>query len=202
MILILDNRDSFTFNLAQALQGLGVTVRVERSTELSPLDVAQMSPAGVLVGPGPGQPAAAGCSEAVILSAARGETHFPIFGVCLGHQAMATALGGRLRAASTLVHGETRGVEHDGKGLFEGLASPMEIARYNSLAIDEGTLPGELHVTGRTPDGDIAAIEHRVAPLFGVQGHPESILCLADGLGLFKRFLALAEGLGPARPRP
>lgn len=197
MILILDNRDSFTFNLAQALQGLGAHVRVERSTELDAHDVAQISPAGVLVGPGPGRPAGAGCSEAVIRAGARGETAFPIFGVCLGHQAMATALGGTLRAASTLVHGQTRAVEHDGTGLFEGLTSPMEIARYNSLAVDGATLPEELRIVGRTADGDIAALQHSVAPLFGVQGHPESILGLADGLGLFRRFLGLCES-----PRP
>ncbi len=201
MILILDNRDSFTFNLAQALQGLGAEVSVERSTHITARDVAELGPAGVLVGPGPGQPASAGCSEDVIRGCAAGETSFPVFGVCLGHQALATALGGTLRAAATLVHGQTRAIEHDGTGLLKGLTSPVEIARYNSLAIDETSLPGELRINGRTSDGDIAALVHRSAPLFGIQGHPESILCIEDGLRIFERFLALTDGVRPSRPR-
>jgi len=201
MILILDNRDSFTFNLAQALQGLGVEVRVERSTGLSAGDVSRLKPAGVLIGPGPGRPAAAGCSEDVIRAAARAETAFPVLGVCLGHQALATALGGGLRAATTLVHGETQAVTHDGTGLFDGLPSPLEIARYNSLTIDEEVLPNDLRIVGRTGDGDVAAAAHRTEPLFGIQGHPESILCLESGLRILARFLEFTEGRRPARPR-
>lgn len=177
LILVLDNRDSFTFNLVHALEGLGADVRVERAARVSVRDVTRLRPRGVLIGPGPGTPERAGCSEAVV----REVTDVPVLGVCLGHQALATALGGRLTRETELCHGQTRPVTHDGRGVFAGLASPLAITRYNSLAVDGRTLPEELVVSARGPAGEVAGLRHRERPLEGVQGHPESVLCVEPG---------------------
>lgn len=193
MILILDNRDSFTFNIAQALLGLGGEVEVVPSTDVSAVDVLARGYAGVLIGPGPGTPSRAGCSEDLVRAALRSTDAPPLFGLCLGHQAIATALGGKLRRASTLVHGETRPVLHDGSLPWTGLDSPARIARYNSLVVDDEFLPAGLRVNARTDDGDVAGITHRCGRIFGIQGHPESILCVDRGRGVFESFLRLAR---------
>lgn len=187
MIALVDNRDSFTFNLVQALQRLGAEVAVldGRSARAD----AVMGAEGVIVGPGPGEPSAAGCSEEVFrLAAARADAP-PILGICLGHQALGSALGAGIRTATELVHGAVRPIHHDGEGLLAGLPSPFPMARYNSLVVDEATLPGELVITARTGDGDIAGLRHTSRPLFGLQGHPESILSLDGGSTVFRNFL-------------
>jgi len=187
MILVVDNQDSFTFNLAEALAGLGAEVRVESCAAfLGPEGLArlrELGPAGVLVGPGPGAPGAAGASERIVREL---PATLPVLGVCLGHQAIGTAFGGRVVQAKELVHGETRPVHHDGRGVFAGLPSPLELARYNSLVVDEASLrealdAGVLEITAREPDGAIAGLRHTALPLEGIQGHPESVLCIDRG---------------------
>ena len=192
MIAVIDNRDSFTFNLVQELQGLGAEVCVYRSADARVQDVLRPEVQGVLIGPGPGEPGEAGSSEEIVRARAAASDGPPVLGVCLGLQALGTALGAQLRQASELVHGATRDITHSGQGLFEGLEHPFPMARYNSLVIDEPTLPDVWRVTGRTEDGDIAALEHRSLPMMGVQGHPESILSVhAGGRRLLKNFLTL-----------
>ena len=197
MILVLDNRDSFTFNLAQVLLGLGAEVEVVACTDLSAQEALGLEPAGILIGPGPGTPERAGCSEELVRAIVASRRGPPLFGVCLGHQAIATALGGRLRQAATLVHGETRPVLHDGSTPWSGIASPAHITRYNSLAVDDEALPAGLRVNARTEDGDVAGVIHRNGRVFGIQGHPESILCVERGRAIFEGFLALTRsGVG------
>lgn len=203
MIVVIDNRDSFTFNLVQELLALGAEVHVVRGAEARVGDVLAPGVTGVLVGPGPGEPAGAGCSEAVIRARVAAATGPPILGVCLGHQALATALGGRLRQATELVHGATRPLLHSGEGVLSGLGELFPMARYNSLVVDESTLPRELEVTARTPDGDIAAIRHRTLAMEGVQGHPESILSVdLGGRTLLRNFLSLCGAGLPREDRP
>ena len=182
MILLLDNRDSFTFNLAHALEALGAVVEVARALEWDVERVREAEPAGVLLGPGPGTPPGAGCTEALVRAAATEPTwSTPVLGVCLGHQALATALGGRLESAPALVHGQRLAIRHRDAGLFAGLPSPLELAHYNSLVVAHDGLPDELEVTATGPAGEIAGLRHRRAPLEGLQAHPESILSLDRG---------------------
>jgi anthranilate synthase component 2 len=211
VLLIVDNRDSFTFNLVEVFAALGAEVRVERASALDVATVLALGPTRVVIGPGPGTPADAGPSEELIRELpAHG---IPVLGVCLGHQALGTAFGGRVVQARELVHGETRPVHHDGRGVFWGLPSPLALARYNSLVVDEASLAaalqsGALEVSAREDDGTIAGLRHTTLPLEGVQGHPESILCV-DGGGreLLRNFLEhglsneRSGGRGPARPR-
>jgi anthranilate synthase/aminodeoxychorismate synthase-like glutamine amidotransferase len=211
VLLVVDNRDSFTFNLAEVFAALGAEVRVERATALDVATVLALGPTRVVIGPGPGTPADAQPSEELIRALPR--HGIPVLGVCLGHQAIGTAFGGRVVQAPALVHGETRLVHHDGCGVYEGLPLPLALARYNSLIVDETSLAealrsGELEISAREEDGTIAGLRHTTFPLEGVQGHPESILCV-DGGGreLLRNFLehGLArESSGrrrPARPR-
>ncbi len=194
MILVLDNRDSFTWNLAEALAALGAEVRVEPAHRLGVAAALELAPSGVVIGPGPGTPGEAGASEALVRALPpRG---VPVLGVCLGHQAIGTVFGGRVTQARELVHGETRPVTHDGRGVFAGLPSPLALARYNSLIVDEASLApalarGALVVSAREPSGTIAGLRHTEWPLEGVQGHPESVLCIdAGGRDLLANFLA------------
>jgi len=206
MILVIDNYDSFTYNLVQLLGALGAEVRVERNDAVSPGQVVAMSPRGVVISPGPGMPSDAGASEAVISAAA--EAGIPVLGVCLGHQAIAEVYGGRVVRAPRPVHGKTADVYHSGTGLLEGMPNPFTATRYHSLVVDFDSLPVELEVTAKTDNGLIMALRHRELPVFGVQFHPESVLS-PEGTKVLENFLKLtgeiaAEGEDvaeqPARP--
>jgi anthranilate synthase/aminodeoxychorismate synthase-like glutamine amidotransferase len=185
-VLLVDCFDSFTWNLVQAFRVLGATVIVRRSDCIDRASAERIRTTHVVLSPGPGRP-----DEVPVLAelvhAFLGRR--PILGVCLGHQALATALGGSIVPARELVHGKAREVLHDGRGLFAELPSPLPCGRYHSLAVGESDLPAELQVTARAPDGDIMALAHRTLPAWGVQFHPESILT-PDGPGLLARFLA------------
>jgi anthranilate synthase component II len=183
LIFLLDNKDSFVWNLAQALQLLGAEVRVARSDAV---DVEALGAARALVvSPGPGRPEQAGCSVPAIR---RWSGTLPILGVCLGHQAIGQAFGGKVVHARQLMHGKTSLVHHEGKGVFAGLPTPYEATRYHSLAIERGSCPSELEVTAWTDDGEIMGVRHRSLPVEGVQFHPESILT-QHGHALLKNFL-------------
>ena len=196
MILMIDNYDSFTFNLVQALEAAGAEVRVLRNDAIdrAGLEALADDPAaelrGIVISPGPGDPDSAGVSMEAIRFAA--ERNVPLLGVCLGMQSMAQALGATIGRAPTLVHGDASSVRHDGKGLLAGLPSPFMAARYHSLSVVPETLPAELYVTARTEGDDVVmGIRHRTAPMEGVQFHPESVLTL-EGPHLLANFLRLA----------
>jgi anthranilate synthase/aminodeoxychorismate synthase-like glutamine amidotransferase len=185
-ILLLDNHDSFTWNVAHALgmAGAGVVVRASDSVTLA--DLTAMDPDAIVVSPGPGTPAEAGISVDVIgCWAAR----VPMLGVCLGHQAIGVAFGGRVRRAARLMHGKTSVIHHDGRGLFAGLPNPFPAMRYNSLVLDPATLPTCFWRSAWTDDGEVMAVRHRVHAIDGVQFHPESILTPAGG-ALMAAFVA------------
>ncbi len=171
-VLVVDNYDSFVYNLVQYLAQLGVEPEVVRNDEVDPSALDGYG--AVLVSPGPGTPERAGRSVEVIRAAA--DRGLPLLGVCLGHQALATAWGGVVERASELLHGKTSLVHHDGVGVLRGLPSPFVATRYHSLTIAPGSLPPELQVTGRTESGLIMAVRHRDLPIEGVQFHPESVL--------------------------
>jgi anthranilate synthase component 2 len=187
MILLLDNRDSFVFNLARYFQMLGAETRVVSSHSIDVSGIAAMSPAAIVFSPGPSTPAAAGCSLAAV-RAFRGR--LPILGVCLGHQAIAAAAGGRIIRGREPVHGRTSPVHHDGCNLFAGIPSPMIAGRYHSLAVEPGSLPDCLTVTARDEAGTIMAIADEPHAIHGVQFHPESILT-RHGYRLLANFLDL-----------
>ncbi len=188
MLLLIDNYDSFTFNLAQYLGELGVAVRVERNDALTVDQVAALAPRRIVISPGPCTPNEAGISLEVI---ARLGGKIPIFGVCLGHQAIGQAYGGKVVRAPRVMHGKTSPIVHDGTGLFRGIASPMQATRYHSLVVEPESLPPALAVTARTAEGEIMALAHRRLPVWGVQFHPESILTV-DGKTLLKNFLEMS----------
>jgi anthranilate synthase component 2 len=197
MIVMIDNYDSFTWNLVQYLQELGAEVRVFRNDEVKVEDVRALHPAGVVVSPGPGAPAAAGISVEIVR--ALPEAGVPVLGVCLGHQAIGAAWGGRVVRARRIMHGKTSPVHHDGRGVFAGLANPFEATRYHSLVVERATLPAVLEVTATTEEPDeIMGLRHRALPLWGVQFHPESILTLAgkELLGNWLGMLAPGGGGG------
>ena len=187
-VLLLDNHDSFTFNLAQYLGELGATVEVVLSDRIAVADVHEARCDAVVLSPGPGRPEAAGISVPLVRERAG---VLPMLGVCLGHQAIVTAFGGRIESAAELVHGRTSPVRHDGRGVFEGLANPFDAARYHSLAAEKQTFPDALEACAFAPDGTILGVRHRTFPLHGVQFHPESILT-PSGKRLLGNFLALA----------
>jgi para-aminobenzoate synthetase component 2 len=171
-VLVVDNYDSFVFNLVQYLGQLGADCVVRRNDEVDPRELDDVD--GVLLSPGPGTPEQAGCSiELVGVCEDRG---LPLLGVCLGHQAIAVAHGATVSRAPELLHGKTSEVVHSGAGVLHGLPSPFIATRYHSLAVEEDTLPAELAVTGRTPSGIVMALRHRDKPVEGVQFHPESVL--------------------------
>ena len=172
-ILVIDNYDSFVFNLVQYLGQLGVECKVRRNDEITVRDVGGFSAAGLLLSPGPGTPERAGITMDVI-SAYAGQ--LPIFGVCLGHQAIGAAFGGTVTRAPELLHGKTSEVHHKGAGVLTGLPDPFTATRYHSLAVLEDTLPAEIEVTARTGSGVVMAMRHRELPIEGVQFHPESVL--------------------------
>jgi anthranilate synthase/aminodeoxychorismate synthase-like glutamine amidotransferase len=185
-ILVVDNRDSFTFNLVQALGALGADVRVRRSDALVLADVERLAPDGIVVSPGPGTPDDAGVSVALIRRYAR---TVPVLGVCLGHQALGVAFGARVVRAPRLMHGKTSHVRHDGRGVFAGLPNPFDAMRYHSLVLDPATLPPALEPTAWTPEGELMAVRLRGGLAAGVQFHPESVLT-PDGGRLLANFLA------------
>ncbi len=197
MILVLDNYDSFTYNLVQFLGELGEAPRVERNDALAVEDIAALAPSAIVLSPGPGTPAEAGITVPVIR---RYGAQVPILGVCLGHQAIGEAYGGRvIRAPRGVMHGKTSNVLHDGTGLFAGLASPLRVMRYHSLVVEHDTLPACLEVTARAADDatEIHALRHRTHPVWGVQFHPESILT-QHGKQLLANFLGLAHAFTSA----
>lgn len=192
-LLLLDNRDSFVWNLAQAFQVLGESVEVVRSDALDPAAIAARAPRAIVISPGPGHPRNAGFSEATVR---RLSGRIPILGVCLGHQAIATAFGGRLFRAPPC-HGKPWPVRHDGIGLYRDLPDPVSFCRYHSLAVDATTLPEELCADAWSPEGLIMGLHHRTHPTYGVQFHPESFRSPA-GPALLANFLALTARV-PAR---
>lgn len=191
MIVLIDNYDSFTHNLYQLIGGVNPDVRVVRNDAVSVEELRQWAPAAIFLSPGPGRPADAGVCEAVVreLSGV-----IPIFGVCLGHQAICEVFGGRVDYARVLMHGKVSPVTSvPGSGLFEGVASPFEAARYHSLATPERDMPGCLRVTARSDDGEVMAVEHTEHLTWSVQFHPESIMT-PDGETMVRNFLRRAAG--------
>ncbi len=172
MLLMIDNYDSFTYNLVQYFGELGEDVHVFRNDEISVADIERLAPARIVVSPGPCSPAEAGISVAAI-RAFGGK--IPLLGVCLGHQSIGAAFGGRIVHARQLMHGKTSAVHHDGSGVFRGLPEPFTATRYHSLAIERGSLPACLEVTAWADDGEIMGVRHREFAIQGVQFHPESI---------------------------
>ncbi|MGA8160041.1 MAG: aminodeoxychorismate/anthranilate synthase component II [Acidobacteriaceae bacterium] len=187
MVFVLDNYDSFTFNLVQYMGELGADVVVRRNDELTPEQVEALHPDRIVLSPGPCTPQEAGISIDLIRHMAG---KVPILGVCLGHQAIGAAFGGNVVRAPKLMHGKTSPVEHDGKTIFSGIASPMTCTRYHSLIVEEKGLPAELEISARTADGTIMGLRHRRFPVEGVQFHPESVLT-EDGKTLIRNFLQL-----------
>jgi anthranilate synthase/aminodeoxychorismate synthase-like glutamine amidotransferase len=188
MILLLDNYDSFVFNLARYLTEMGQETRVVRNDRVSVAELLAMKPEAIVLSPGPCTPSEAGISLELLRSLPEG---WPLLGVCLGHQAIAQALGGNVVRAPFPVHGRTSAVHHDETGLFANLPNPMQATRYHSLIVEEATLPRELQITARTRDGIPMALRHKHRPLFGVQFHPESVLT-QNGRRLLENFLLLA----------
>ena len=186
MLLMIDNYDSFTYNLVQYLGELGEDVKVARNDEISLEEIERLAPASIVISPGPCTPNEAGISLALI---ARFAGKVPILGVCLGHQAIGQAFGGKVVHAQTLMHGKVSRIHHSGKGVFRGLPSPYDATRYHSLAIERASCPAELEITAWTEDGDIMGVRHRSLPVEGVQFHPESILT-EHGHALLRNFLA------------
>jgi anthranilate synthase component II len=187
VILLLDNYDSFTYNLAQYLGELGCQVEVHRNDRISVEQIAQRKPERIVISPGPCTPQEAGISVELVQELAG---KIPILGVCLGHQAIGAAFGGKIIRAPKLFHGKTSEIRHDGSGVFRGLPNPFTATRYHSLIVERESLPAELQVTAETDDGIIMGMQHRQYPLMGVQFHPESVLT-DSGKQLLKNFLSL-----------
>jgi anthranilate synthase/aminodeoxychorismate synthase-like glutamine amidotransferase len=191
LLLVIDNYDSFTYNLVQFLGELGATLLVRRNDEVDVEEIGEIAPRAIVISPGPGVPADAGVTVAAIR---RWRGEIPILGVCLGHQAIAEAYGGRVVRAGKVMHGKTSLVRHDGTDLFAGLPNPLEVMRYHSLVVEPGTLPSELEVTARAHDepGEIHAFRHRTHSVWGVQFHPESVMT-DRGRDLLGNFMELAN---------
>ena len=188
-LLLIDNYDSFTYNLVQAFLVLGADVQVYRNDAITVPEALALNPTHLCISPGPGTPRDAGISMDMIRAFAG---RVPVFGVCLGHQAIVEVFGGKVVRAGRLMHGKTSPVEHDGRGLFVGLPQPCEVGRYHSLIAQPESLPAVLQVTARTPEGEIMGVRHRDLAVEGVQFHPESVLT-PDGPQLMRNFL---EGVG------
>ena len=186
MVLLLDNYDSFTFNLAQYLGELGAPPLVRRNDEVSLDDIAAMTPSHIVISPGPGRPEEAGISVALIQ---RFGASTPVLGVCLGHQGIGVAFGGQVVRASQLMHGKVSSIQHDGRGVFRDVSQPFTAGRYHSLVVAE-PLPDVLEISARTDDGTIMGVRHRAFPVHGVQFHPESVLT-GEGRQILRNFLGL-----------
>ena len=189
-LLLIDNYDSFTYNLVQAFMVLGADVDVRRNDTITVEQAKALNPTHLCISPGPGTPYDAGVSMDMIRAFA-GE--LPVFGVCLGHQSIVEVFGGKVVRAGRLMHGKTSPVTHDGKGLFAGIPQSAEVGRYHSLIAKADTLPPDLEVTARTPEGEIMGIRHRTLKVEGVQFHPESVLT-PDGPTLIGNFLKMSGG--------
>ena len=188
-VLVVDNYDSFVYNLVQYLGELGADPIVRRHDAVTLDEAAELTPDAVLVSPGPGRPEDAGVSVEMIRGAAG---RIPVLGVCLGHQCIGVAWGARVKRSPQVMHGKTSQIHHDGTGLFSGLSSPLEATRYHSLIVEESSLPDELEVVATSDDGLVMGLRHRDLDVEGVQFHPESILT-EDGHGLLSNFLARAS---------
>ena len=199
-ILVLDNYDSFVYNLVQYAAQLGADCVVRRNDRVTVAELDEIAPDGVLVSPGPGVPEAAGVSVAMVVEcASRG---LPLLGVCLGHQALAVAFGGEVRSAPELLHGKTSRIGHSGVGVLAGLPQPFTATRYHSLAVFERTLPADLEVTARSESGVIMGLRHRRLPLTGVQFHPESVLTQGGHLLLANWLAECGDPTATARAGP
>ncbi len=187
MILVLDNYDSFTYNLVQYFGELGAELHVTRNDQINIAEIETLAPEKIIVSPGPCTPRDAGISNDVIR--AFGE-RIPILGVCLGHQCIAEVYGGEIVRADRLMHGKTSPILHKSQGVFKGLPSPFDATRYHSLIVKRETLPAILEITAETAEGEIMGLQHRTLPVHGVQFHPESILT-AEGKRLLKNFLEI-----------
>jgi len=191
MVFVLDNYDSFTYNLVQYMGELGAEIIIRRNDELTPAEVEALHPERILISPGPCTPQDAGISIDLIKHFSSGGRRVPILGVCLGHQAIGAAFGGNVIRAPKLMHGKTSEVEHDGRTIFEGIPSTMTCTRYHSLIVSDKGLPDELTVSARTADGEtIMALRHRELPIEGVQFHPESVLT-THGKQIIRNFLKM-----------
>ncbi len=190
MLVMIDNYDSFTYNLVQYLEGLGTPVRVFRNDQVTIDEIRRLEPERIVISPGPGRPAAAGISMEVIR---RLSGKIPILGVCLGHQSIAAAMGGDIVFAKRLMHGKTSTITADGKMLYQGINQPFQAMRYHSLAVLRKTLPDCLVVTSESEDGEIMGIRHREHPTEGIQFHPESIMTPV-GKRLLRNFLRFSAG--------
>jgi anthranilate synthase/aminodeoxychorismate synthase-like glutamine amidotransferase len=195
-LLLIDNYDSFTYNLVQAFLVLGADVQVFRNDAITPDAARELSPSHLCISPGPGTPYDAGVSMDMIRAFAG---RIPVFGVCLGHQSIVEVFGGKVVRAGRLMHGKTSTVEHDGRSLFAGLPQSCEVGRYHSLIAAPDSLPPELEVTARTPEGEIMGVRHRTLMVEGVQFHPESILT-PDGPRLMQNFLEFTAGERRSEP--
>jgi anthranilate synthase component 2 len=206
MILLIDNYDSFVHNLARYLRRLSQETLVVRNDEITPTEVLRRAPAAIVLSPGPFTPAEAGASLDIVRELA---AQVPMLGVCLGHQTIGAAFGAKIIRAPQPMHGRTSTIEHASAGIFTGLPSPLTVGRYHSLVVEEQSLPREIEVTARTPDGVVMGLAHRQWPIFGVQFHPESILT-EGGYTVLANFLTMAgversgnvPELGYERPLP
>ena len=185
MILMIDNYDSFTYNLVQEFGMLGAEMEVVKNDQVTPDEIEAMGPAAIVLSPGPGNPDSAGVTLAAVR---RFAGRVPLMGVCLGHQTIAQAFGGRIVPAQRLMHGKTSRLRHDGQGLFRGFPQSMEAMRYHSLAVERATLPDCFEVSAETDDGEIMALRHKTMPIESVQYHPEAAAGPHDANYLFDRF--------------
>jgi len=187
MLLVIDNYDSFTYNLVQYFGELGADPQVKRNDAITPDEVEKMKPQKIVISPGPGRPDEAGISMELIRKFGG---KIPILGVCLGHQCMGEVYGGKVVRAGRLMHGKTSPIQHDGKGVFQGLPNPFEATRYHSLIVEKNSVPICLEVCAETAEGEIMGLRHREYPVHGVQFHPESILS-KEGKDLLANFLKI-----------
>ena len=187
MILMIDNYDSFTYNLVQYLGVLGSEVEVYRNDKITLDEIESMKPERIVISPGPGTPQSAGITISMI---ERFHSKLPILGVCLGHQAIGAAFGGRVLHAARIMHGKTSEISHDGRGVFRDLPDPITATRYHSLAVERKSLPSCLEVSAEAEDGEIMGLRHREYPVEGIQFHPESILT-KEGMNILRNFLNL-----------
>ena len=200
MILLIDNYDSFTFNIVHFLSDLGMDTTVVRNDKITPREALDMSPEAIVISPGPCTPNEAGICLDLIKAAAEAEKPVPVFGICLGHQSIGQAFGGIVISCHEIKHGKLSKITHNEKGLFEGLANPLNVTRYHSLVVSPKNLPDCLEVTAKTDDGIIMGISHKTLPIHSVQFHPESI-ATQQGHNLLANFLT-AAGCAPSAPTP